>query len=382
MWYESNAKLLAGYGERVMPRRYEWDARWWSPIINAEHLAMRERVGMVDLSAFAIFDVTGPGALDYMQKMAVSQMDVPVGRVAYTSLLNTAGGIKADLTIMRLGHDHFRSGDGRHGWRYARQEMVAYNADGSAQLADLTSAWTTVGYGRRWPVTGPSLHRTRSVSRHFSLCHLPVGRVWPGLERWRAFLMWVSWAGDLCTDGARGAAVGHPMGGRAKFGVAPVGIGVYGTTARLENVTATATGVGTGIQSPRTRGGHGPASVKPDFIGKEAYLKQRAEAPAAILCTLTVDDNTAKSGFKRHMMGREPILTPDGRPLEDKHGRRSYVTSAGSGPSVGKTILLSYLPPEYAKVGTKLAVEYFAEQYPVTVAVVSMPRCLTPKISG
>src|SRR5438552_13454306 len=76
-WYESNAPLLAEYGDRVQARRYEWDARWWSPIINAEHLAMRDRVGMVDLSAFAVFDVSGPGACAYLQKMAVAQMDVP-----------------------------------------------------------------------------------------------------------------------------------------------------------------------------------------------------------------------------------------------------------------------------------------------------------------
>ena len=60
-WYDSNAPLLEEYGDRVMPRDAEWESRWWSPIINAEHLAMRDRVGMVDLSAFAIFDITGPG---------------------------------------------------------------------------------------------------------------------------------------------------------------------------------------------------------------------------------------------------------------------------------------------------------------------------------
>src|SRR5215212_8836793 len=54
-WYESNESLLAEYGDRVMPRDHEWDSRWWSPIINAEHLAMRERAGIVDLSAFAVF---------------------------------------------------------------------------------------------------------------------------------------------------------------------------------------------------------------------------------------------------------------------------------------------------------------------------------------
>ena len=45
------------------------------------------------------------------------------------------------------------------------------------------------------------------------------------------------------------------------------------------------------------------------------------------------------------MLGKEPILTPDGEPLVDAKGRRSYVTSAGSGPSVGKHLLMSYLPP-------------------------------------
>ena len=79
------------------------------------------------------------------------------------------------------------------------------------------------------------------------------------------------------------------------------------------------------------------------------------------------------------MMGREPILTTDGQPLTDKHGRRSYVTSAGSGPSVGKTILLSYLPPEYAKVGTSLLVEYFGEHYPVTVEVAGSTPLFDPE---
>ena len=44
-WYKSNEALLGEYGDRVLPREHEWDSRWWSPIINAEHLAMRERAG-------------------------------------------------------------------------------------------------------------------------------------------------------------------------------------------------------------------------------------------------------------------------------------------------------------------------------------------------
>jgi glycine cleavage system aminomethyltransferase T len=76
-WYESNAGLLEEYGDRVMPRENEWDSRWWSPIINAEHLAMRDRAGIIDLSAFAIFDVVGPSAMQAVQAICVSQCDVP-----------------------------------------------------------------------------------------------------------------------------------------------------------------------------------------------------------------------------------------------------------------------------------------------------------------
>jgi glycine cleavage system aminomethyltransferase T len=94
---------------------------------------------------------------------------------------------------------------------------------------------------------------------------------------------------------------------------------------------------------------------------------------------LTVDDATSSSGVKRYMLGREPILTPDGEPLVDARGRRSYVTSAGSGPSVGKHLLMSYLPPDYVKEGTKLAVEYFGERYPVTVAVVGSRPLFDPE---
>src|SRR5262249_9165958 len=79
------------------------------------------------------------------------------------------------------------------------------------------------------------------------------------------------------------------------------------------------------------------------------------------------DDHTSKSGIKRYMLGNEPVLTPDGRPLIGRNGRRSYVTSAGAGPSVGKHILMRYLPPEHAKLGAELCGEYKGERYPLTV---------------
>src|SRR2546421_9671898 len=105
-WYESNAPLLEEFGDRVTRRTSEWEARWWSPIINAEHLAMRERAGLFDLSAFTIFDIVGPGALASVQCAALRQTDVPAGRVVYTPALSHKGGVQTDLEVHTPGGRH------------------------------------------------------------------------------------------------------------------------------------------------------------------------------------------------------------------------------------------------------------------------------------
>jgi glycine cleavage system aminomethyltransferase T len=151
--------------------------------------------------------------------------------------------------------------------------------------------------------------------------------------------------------------------------VLPVGLGVYLTTGRLEKCYR-AYGNELEPEFDPVEAGLTRRTVKEQgFIGKEAHLRQREEEPAAILCTLTVDDHVSSSGVNRYMLGHEPILTRDGGPIVDRKGRRSYVTSAGSGPSVGSHILMSYLPPDQAEEGRGLAVEYMGDRYPVTVAV-------------
>jgi glycine cleavage system aminomethyltransferase T len=91
-----------------------------------------------------------------------------------------------------------------------------------------------------------------------------------------------------------------------------------------------------------------------------------------------VDRHESASGERRYMLGGEPVLTRDGAPLTDAKGRTSYVTSAGSGPSVGRHLLMAYLPPEQAVAGTPLAVEYLGERYPVTVAVAGAAALFDP----
>jgi glycine cleavage system aminomethyltransferase T len=163
------------------------------------------------------------------------------------------------------------------------------------------------------------------------------------------------------------------------LGVVPAGIGVYGTTGRIEKGYRL---FGAELESEYTvveAGMQRPAVKDAEFAGKQAYLRHREEEPAALLCTLTVDDPTSSSGVKRYMLGREPVLTADGERIVDAKGRGSYVTSAGSGPSVGKHVLMAYLPPEHAVEGHPLQVLYMGERYPVTVAVAGSRPLFDPE---
>ena len=380
-WYQSNAPLLEEYADRINRREAEWDARWWSPIINAEHLAMRDGCGLVDLSAFAIFDVIGPSALDVVQTLAVAQLDVVPGRVIYTSLLDERGGFKADLTIMRLGAERFRvvtggaTGQSDLAW-FAGQ----LPADGTAALADLTSAQATLGL---W---GPRAREVLATVTADDMSHggFPFGTCREveiaGLSVLASRISYVGELGwELHVPIEQGGKLWDALrAAGAPHGLVPVGIGVYGTTGRLEKgyrafgneLTGDYTLVEAGMTRPKVK-------AQP-FIGKDAYLAQRAEPPAAVLCTLTVDEHTPASGPARYMLGGEPVLSADGERLVDAKGRPSYVTSAGSGPSVGRHLLLAYLPPAQASAGTRLQVECFGDAYPVTVAVTGATPLFDP----
>jgi heterotetrameric sarcosine oxidase gamma subunit len=380
-WYASNENLLERYAGKLMERTGEWESRWWSPVINAEHLAMRDAAGLVDLSAFAVLDVTGPGALAAVQSAAVSQLDVAAGRVVYTSLLNEAGGFVGDLTVMRLGPRHFRVVTGGATGMTDLQWFAAHlPADGTAAVTDVTSAWTTLGlWGPRARdiLASATDSDVSNAGFAFGTCQeIELGGATVLASR-------ISYVGELGWElyapielGARIWdtlwAAGRPAG------LVPVGIGVYGTTGRLEKgyraYGAELEGEYTIVEAGMAR----PKVKAQDFVGKAAYLEQRAAPPAAVLCTLTVDDHTSASGELRYMLGGEPILSTAGERLTDALGRPSYVTSAGSGPSVGKHLLLAYLPPDRAVEGTALAVEYLGERYPVTVAVAGATPLFDP----
>jgi glycine cleavage system aminomethyltransferase T len=283
---------------------------------------------------------------------------------------------------MRLGPQQFRvvtgGATGMADKKWIRDHLPE---DGSAQIADLTSAWTTFGL---W---GP---RAREVMQactdedvsnsgfSFGTCRpIELGDV-------RTLASRISYVGELgweiyvpIEEGAR--AWNRLFAAGQDHGLVPVGIGVYATTGRLEKGYRA---FGNELNSEYNiveAGMARPSVKKQDFIGKEAYVSQRAVEPVAHLCTLTVDDHRSPDGTDRYMLGGEPVLTRDGTRLVDEKGRPSYVTSAGSGPSLGKHILLSYLPAPYARKGSSLAVEYLGDTYPVTVAVVGATPLFDPE---
>jgi glycine cleavage system aminomethyltransferase T/glycine/D-amino acid oxidase-like deaminating enzyme len=381
-WYDGNDELLEKYSDQVVVRNGEWESRWWSPIISAEHLAMREHCGIVDLSAFVVFDITGPGALDVLQGLCVAQMNVALGKVIYTSLLDEHGGFKSDLTIMRLGKQWFRVVTGGSTGMTEKKWFADHlPEDGSAQLSDLTSAWTTFGL---W---GP---RARDVLQActdddvtnegfaFGTCRsIELGGV-------RVLASRISYVGELGWELyvpiEEGAIVWDAIFQAGQdHGLVPVGIGVYATTGRLEKGYRAFGNELTGDYNLVEAGMTRPTVKKEQFVGREAYLVQREVEPVARLCTLTVDDHRSSSGTLRYMLGGEPVLSLDGELLVDEKGRPSYVTSAGSGPSVGQHILLAYLPVANAQPGTKLIVEYLGERYPVSVAVVGSTPLFDPE---
>jgi glycine cleavage system aminomethyltransferase T/glycine/D-amino acid oxidase-like deaminating enzyme len=84
-----------------------WDRDGSFPLQAAEHRAVREAVGMLDMSLMAKFLVQGRDACSVLGLVSTSEVDVPVGRIVYTPWLNEAGGIEADLTVTRLAEDRF-----------------------------------------------------------------------------------------------------------------------------------------------------------------------------------------------------------------------------------------------------------------------------------
>ena len=103
-WERANWFARAGQ-ERVY--RHNWGRQNWFWNQKEEHMALREGVGLLDMSSFGKIRVDGPGSLGFLQRVFAGDLDRPVGTITYGQMLNEQGGIECDLTVTRINESAF-----------------------------------------------------------------------------------------------------------------------------------------------------------------------------------------------------------------------------------------------------------------------------------
>ena len=350
-WYETNAPLVHG---RAIPARSGWAARYWSPIIGAEHLATRERVGMYDMTSLKRAEVSGPGALGLLQRLTTSELDRPPGYVTYTLMLDERGGIKSDITVARLGEHRFQVGlNGRRDIEWIRRRLPA---DGSAHVRDITGGTCCIGL---WGPLARDVLQPLSDDDFsnegfgfFRAREVYVGEV-PVTALRLSYVGELGW--ELYASAEYGLRLwellwqaGQPheifAGGRGAFNALRLekGYRAWGTDMWSEHDPSEA-----GLE-------FAVRLEKGDFVGREALERRDGNPPARRLACLTLDDPA------KVVMGKEPVYA-DGRAV-------GFVTSADYGYSVGRGIAYAWLPGDLAGEGTGVEIEYFGERLSATVA--------------
>ncbi len=374
--YASNEHLLEKYGDRVPVRENEWDNRHFWRVSNAEQLAMCENVGMINLSHFAVYDVFGADAETLMEYACVAKVggNTAIGKGIYTHFLDHQGGIRADLTVIRLGADHYRVVDGADaGHRdYVWLKRMAEDCGWKVYIEDRSDHLACLG------VWGPNaralLQKLADKPEQLEAENFPFATTRSITLRGIPVLAFrISYVGEqgweLHVPFSYGLSLWDLVYAE---GAVPVGIETYANSRRLEKSLRLQNADLLTEYNLYEAGLARPKVKAADFHGREAYLAQRErEHQPAYLCTLAMTDNVDSNGVARYPVGMWPILDADsGEVLVDELGRRSYVSSIAYGPSVGKNIALAYLPREYAEVGREVVMEYFEEPFPMKVEAV------------
>ena len=391
--YISNREKLDKYIREVPIRDNEWDKRHVPyDIANAEHLAMSDSVGMINLSHFPIMDVKGPDAEKMLEYLSVAKVggNTPEGKVIYTNFLNEDGGVHADLTISRLGNDSYRvvtgGADGNRDWVTLRnyRDDNGLDADISIRTHDIATLglWGPKAVETLGNFIDPNeidIKNFPFASANNLTLNLLGGKK---VDVWAARISYVGESGwELYFNNNKddGIALYDSL---LEIGVIPVGIETYANSRRLEksfrlqgaDLETEYSAIEAAIQRPLVK--------EADFHGKAAHLAQREEDPCAILCTMTLDALNV-SGKTRYPVGISPIIDPlTGEVPIDNKGRRSYTTGMSYCPSLKKFVVMGYLPKEIAIQGKSLLIEYFNKDgdglYPITVQIVGKGSLYDP----
>jgi glycine cleavage system aminomethyltransferase T/glycine/D-amino acid oxidase-like deaminating enzyme len=348
-WFDANAGLV-----RDVPERDAWSSAHWSPIAIAEHLAVRERGGVFDMTPLTRIEVTGPGAEAFLLRIVAARCDGPVGSVRYSVLLDERGGIRSDVTVARFAEDRYVIGaNGPRDLAWLRGHAPR---DDGVRIDLVTARRACLGvWGPRardvlTPLTDIDL--SNEAFPYLNARELSVGGVPVAAVR-------ISYAGELgweltaaSDDGAAlwaavwpaASAAGMTAAGRAALGSLRIekGYRAWGTDMTPEHAPADA-GLAFTVRRDDS-----------DFLGRDG-LSARPPHPRRLRCLILEGTQP--------MMGGEPVLRGD-----DVVG---YVTSAAWGPSVGESIAYAWIDVAVDE-GSRLDVAYFERTMPARLA--SEPR--------
>jgi glycine cleavage system aminomethyltransferase T/glycine/D-amino acid oxidase-like deaminating enzyme len=357
-WYEANESLLDEY-DLDLPERSEWQSVGWSPIQAAEHRAVRENVGICDLSRYTPIEIAGEGAPAFVQRLFTNDMDTEVGKVRYAPMLDDTGGVLADMAITRLGDERFvcTTGGGSSATIHSRWMREHAPDDGSVTIDAHIS--DECGFG----VWGP---KAREVLQ--PLAETDLSKEGFGYFRAREFYidsipvtaLQVSYVGELgwelyCPTEYGGKLWDLLWEAGQGHGMVALGNGAFLGSLRLEKGFRLWGTDMSAEENPYEAGLGFAVDTDTDFIGKEAVLEAKESGTDRKLACLTLDNGDA--------------LVNSGKPIVEADGEEilGYTTATDYGYSVGESIAYGYLPTEYAEPGVGVAVEYEGERYDATV---------------
>lgn len=350
-WYEANAPLVAELAEAgvAFPERDDWSTKFYSPISIAEARWTREHVAVYDMTPLTRYEVSGPGAGAFLQRLTTNDVDKRNGSVTYTLMLDETGGIRSDLTVARLDDDLFQVGaNGPLDIDWITRRLPA----GGVTVRDITGGTCCVGvWGPRArdlvaPLCAADI--SHEAFRYFTAVRTFIGPV-------PVTMMRVSYVGELgweiYTSAEHGGklwdqlfAAGSPYraiaAGRIAFNSLRLekGYRAWGADMTTEHHPVAA-GVGFAV-----------SAKKDDFVGKSAL--DSAVPPSKMLRSIVFDDPTAV------VLGKEPVSV-EGVVV-------GYVTSAGYSATIGRCIAYAWLQAEVS-VGDAVEVAYLTTRYTAAV---------------
>lgn len=334
---------------------------WFGPV-GDEHRHVREAVGVFDQSSFAKYELSGPDALKALDWICANDVNKPVGRLTYTQLLNTRGGIEADLTVARFAEDRFYivtgTGFRTHDFGWISDHIPA-GLD--CTLSDITEDWGTLS------LMGP---RAREVlagvtAADVSNAAFPFGHVREiGIAGATVRALRVTYVGELGWElhipiAALGEVYDVLMAAGKTHDIRPIGYRAL-ESLRLEKAYRAWSSDITPNDTPFEAGLGWAVKLRKntDFLGRRALEGLAGQPLKKRFMGFTVNDPSIV------IAGRETILR-NGEPV-------GYLTSGGYGYTLGRNIGYGYVrntegvSDDYLKSGTyELVVA--AEKTPATL---------------